>query len=161
MSKSILVKSLGTKNTVSLQELFDKKLTSRYRIGCDSLNLKNKTVFITTIVGFHPNKRGAFVYYLKDYVPLVKDTYKRLWMEVEKSIALANLVKQEHSVEVEAIDFDLNSSDRHISYRFASSAVSYANSYGFNAFCKPHALLSIYAADFISHRRSIAKEGRK
>lgn len=148
---SILVKSFGTRQTVSLQEMFDKKLTTRYRIGCDSLNLKNKTVYITTIVGFHPNNRGAFIYYVKETVPLIKDTYKRLWAEVEKSIAFASRVKNEHNVEVEAIDFDLNTQEKHISSRFASSAISYANSFGFQAFCKPDTLLAVYAADYISH----------
>jgi predicted RNase H-related nuclease YkuK (DUF458 family) len=148
---SILVKSFGTRQTVSLQEMLDKKLTTRYRIGCDSLNLKNKTVYITTIVGFHPNNRGAFIYYIKETVPLIRDTYKRLWMEVEKSIAFASRVKSDHNIQVEAIDFDLNSKEKHISSRFASSAISYANSCGFEAFCKPDTLLAVYAADYISH----------
>lgn len=157
---SILVKSFGTRQTVSLQEMLDKKLTNRYRIGCDSLNLKNKTVYITTIVGFHPNNRGAFIHYIKETVPLVRDTYKRLWMEVEKSIAFANRVKNDHNVEVEAIDFDLNSKEKHISSRFASSAISYANSYGFKAFCKPDTLLAVYAADYITHG-TLEREGKK
>lgn len=157
---SILVRSFGTKQVVSLQEVLEKRLTNRYRIGCDSLNIKNKTIYITTIVGFHPNNRGAFIYYIKETVPLVKDTYRRLWLEVEKSIAFANRVRSEHNLEVEAIDFDLNSKEKHISSRFANSAVSYANSLGFQAFCKPDTLLAVYAADYISHDAS-GKEKRK
>ena len=157
-TKPLLVKSFGTNAVISLKEMFAKSNTKRYRIGCDSLNVKNRTVYITTIVGFHPGNSGAFIYYIKEYSPLVKDTYRRLWNEVEKSIAIASLIKENHNVDVEAIDFDLNTSEKHLSSRFATSAVSYANSYGFKAFCKPDTLLSIYAADFISHRKSLKKE---
>lgn len=138
--------------------MFESSNTNRYRVGCDSANIKNKTVYITTIVGFHPGNRGAFIYYIKEYSARVRDTAKRLWNEVEKSIAIANLIKQRHNVEVEAIDFDLNTDEKYLSSRFATSAVSYANSFGFPAYCKPDTLLSIYAADFISHRKSLKKE---
>lgn len=156
----ILVKSYGTNKIISLKEMFASKETNRYRVGCDSANIRNKTVYITTIVGFHPGNRGAFIYYIKEYTPRVKDTAKRLWNEVEKSIAIANLIKERHNVKVEAIDFDLNTNEKYISSRFATSAVSYANSYGFSAYCKPDTLLSIYAADFISHSKSLKKEKR-
>lgn len=157
-TNTILVKSYGTKKIISLKEMFENSNTTRYRVGCDSANIKNKTVYITTIVGFHPGNRGAFIYYIKEYSPRVRDTAKRLWNEVEKSIAIANLIKQRHNVEVEAIDFDLNTDEKYLSSRFATSAVSYANSFGFPAYCKPDTLLSIYAADFISHRKSLKKE---
>lgn len=158
MPSPIMVKSFGTKKKISLRELFEQKRTNRYRIGCDSANVKNKTVFITTVVGFHPGNRGAFIYYIKEYAPRISDTAKRLWTEVEKSISLANTVKERFNIEVEAIDFDLNTSEKYISSRFATSAVSYANSFGFDAYCKPDTLLSIYAADFISHSKALKKE---
>jgi predicted RNase H-related nuclease YkuK (DUF458 family) len=157
-AKPILVKSYGTNKVITLKEMFAKGNTTRYRVGCDSANIRNKTVYITTIVGFHPGNRGAFIYYIKEYTSRIKDTAKRLWNEVEKSIFIANLIKERHNIEVEAIDFDLNTSEKYISSRFASSAVSYANSYGFDAYCKPDTLLSIYAADFISHSKSLKKE---
>lgn len=160
-TNSILVKSYGTNKIISLKEMFASRSTSRYRVGCDSANIRNKTVYITTIVGFHPGNRGAFIYYIKDYVPRVKDTAKRLWNEVEKSIAIANLIREKHGIDVEAIDFDLNTNEKYLSSRFATSAVSYANSYGFEAFCKPDTLLSIYAADFISHSKTLKKEKQK
>lgn len=157
----ILVKSYGTNNIISLKEMFASRKTNRYRVGCDSANIRNKTVYITTIVGFHPGNRGAFIYYIKEYVPRVRDTAKRLWNEVEKSIGIANLIKERHGIDVEAIDFDLNTDEKYLSSRFATSAVSYANSYGFAAFCKPDTLLSIYAADFISHSKTLKKEKQK
>ena len=157
----ILVKSYGTNKVISLKEMFASRKTSRYRVGCDSANIRNKTVYITTIVGFHPGNRGAFIYYIKEYVPRVRDTAKRLWNEVEKSIGIANLIKERHGIDVEAIDFDLNTDEKYLSSRFATSAVSYANSYGFEAFCKPDTLLSIYAADFISHSKTLKKEKQK
>lgn len=157
----ILVKSYGTNKVISLKEMFASRKTNRYRVGCDSANIRNKTVYITTIVGFHPGNRGAFIYYIKEYVPRVRDTAKRLWNEVEKSIGIANLIKERHGIDVEAIDFDLNTDEKYLSSRFATSAVSYANSYGFEAFCKPDTLLSIYAADFISHSKTLKKEKQK
>lgn len=157
----ILVKSFGTNKVITLKEMFSSTKTERYRVGCDSANIRNKTVYITTIVGFHPGNRGAFIYYIKEYCPRIRDTAKRLWNEVEKSIAIANLIKERHNINIEAIDFDLNTDERYISSRFATSAVSYANSYGFDAYCKPDTLLSIYAADFISHSKTLKKEKQK
>ena len=158
MTNPVMVKSFGTKKQISLRELFEQKRTNRYRVGCDSANIRNKTVYITTIVGFHPGNKGAFIYYIKEYTPRVRDTAKRLWNEVEKSISIASLIKERFNIEVEAIDFDLNTSEKYISSRFATSAVSYANSFGFDAYCKPDTLLSIYAADFISHSKALKKE---
>lgn len=158
MSNPVMVKSFGTKKQISLRDLFAEKRTSRYRVGCDSANIRDKTVYITTIVGFHPGNSGAFIYYIKEYSPRVRDTAKRLWNEVEKSISIASLIKERFNIEVEAIDFDLNTSEKYISSRFATSAVSYANSFGFDAYCKPDTLLSIYAADFISHSKALKKE---
>ena len=160
MPGTVNVRSFGTRKVISLEEMFAKKLTDRYRIGCDSLNIRNKTVFITTIVGFHPNRRGAFIYYLKDTCSLIKDTPRRLWEEVEKAISLANLVRDEHSIQVEAIDFDLNTKEKYVSSRFATSAISYAKSYGFKAYCKPDTLLAIHAADYISHKAVIKRSTR-
>lgn len=154
----ILVKSYGTNKAITLKEMFAKTNTTRYRVGCDSANIRNKTVYITTIVGFHPGNKGAFIYYIKEYSSRVKDTAKRLWNEVEKSIAIANTIKERHNIDIEAIDFDLNTNEKYLSSRFATSAVSYANSYGFTAYCKPDTLVSIYAADFISHSKSLKKE---
>jgi predicted RNase H-related nuclease YkuK (DUF458 family) len=154
----ILVKSYGTNKVITLKEMFAKTSTTRYRVGCDSANIRNKTVYITTIVGFHPGNKGAFIYYIKEYSSRVRDTAKRLWNEVEKSIAIANLIKERHNVDIEAIDFDLNTDEKYLSSRFATSAVSYANSYGFTAYCKPDTLVSIYAADFISHSKTLKRE---
>ena len=98
MSNPVMVKSFGTKKQISLRELFEQKRTDRYRVGCDSANIRNKTVFITTIVGFHPGNRGAFIYYIKEYAPRIRDTAKRLWNEVEKSIAIANLVRERFDI---------------------------------------------------------------
>jgi len=74
----ILVKSYGTNKVITLKEMFAKTSTTRYRVGCDSANIRNKTVYITTIVGFHPGNKGAFIYYIKEYSSRVRDTVKCL-----------------------------------------------------------------------------------
>jgi predicted RNase H-related nuclease YkuK (DUF458 family) len=146
------IKTLHDGTEVSLREVVSKHPNIKYRVGCDSLNIKDKTVFITTLVGIHPDKKGAFILYSKEKVPKIEEPQVRLWVEVEKAIEFATFLRDEHLVEIDCIDFDLNPDITYESSRLVASAIGYAESMGFKAYCKPDSIFAIYAADFIVHK---------
>lgn len=77
---NIKIKTYTSNDPVFLSDFLKTKSPSiKYRVGCDSLNVRDKTIYITVLVGVYPNNNGAFVVYLKDKVPKVNDMYKRLW----------------------------------------------------------------------------------
>jgi predicted RNase H-related nuclease YkuK (DUF458 family) len=146
------IKTLHDGSEVSLNEIVSKHPNIKYRVGCDSLNIKDKTVFITTLVGIHPEKKGAFILYSKEKIPRIDEPQVRLWMEVEKAIEFSVFLRDEHFVEIDCIDFDLNPDVTYESSRLVASAIGYAESMGFKAYCKPDSIFAIYAADFIVHK---------
>lgn len=155
---NIKIKTYTSNDPVSLTEFLKTKSPSiKYRVGCDSLNIRDKTIYITVLVGVYPNNNGAFVVYLKDKVPKVNDVYKRLWYEVEKAVSFASMLREEYKIDIEAVDLDLNSDPEHLSNKLLNSAIGYATSCGFPTFCKPQNVAAIYAADHLVHRKNIEK----
>lgn len=157
MKNEFKIKSFHNGEFVNLLETIKNKKDVIYRVGCDSLNVKDQTLFITTLVGIHPNKQGAFILYQKEKMKKVDDTTKRLWMEVERAISFASHLRDEYGLKIECIDFDLNNNQEYISSRLVTAAIGYAQSLGFIAYCKPNLIHAIYAADFIVHRKHALK----
>lgn len=156
----VKIKTFHDGKEISLAEVLAKNPNIKYRVGCDSLNIKDKTVFITTLVGIHAEKTGAFILYSKEKVSKIDEPQVRLWIEVEKSIEFASFLRDEHSLEIECIDFDLNPDITYESSRLVASAIGYAESMGFKAFCKPDSIFAIYAADFIVHKGNDSSKRR-
>ena len=155
---NIKIKTYGSNEPVYLSDFLKSKPSSiKYRVGCDSLNVRDKTIYITVLVGVHPNNNGAFIVYLKDKVPKINDMYKRLWYEVEKAVSFASMLREIFDIDIEAVDLDLNSDPEHQSNKLLNSAVGYATSCGFPTFCKPQNVAAIYAADHLVHRKNIEK----
>lgn len=151
---NIKIKTYDSNDPVLLSDFLKTKSPNiKYRVGCDSLNVRDKTIYITVLVGVHPNNSGAFIVYLKDKVPKIEDTYRRLWYEVEKAVSFASLLRENFNIDIEAVDLDLNSDPQHRSNKLLNSAIGYATSCGFPAFYKPQNVAAIYAADHLVHRR--------
>ena len=149
---NIKIKSFHDGKEVSLEQFLKSKDNIRYRVGCDSMNIKDKTVFITTLVGVNSGRCGAFILYQKEKVNKIDNLQTRLWEEVEKAISFAVNLRDTHKVEIECIDFDLNPNEEYASSRLVHGALGYAESLGFKAYCKPEFIYAIYAADHIVHK---------
>lgn len=146
------IKSFHDGKEVHLEDFTKLKSNIKYRVGCDSMNIKDKTVFITTLVGINPGHSGAFILYQKEKEQKIEDTQTRLWEEVEKAIKFASLLRDKYSLDIECIDFDLNPNEAYASSRLVHSAIGYAEGLGFKAYCKPEFIYAIYAADHIVHK---------
>jgi len=120
----------------------------RLYIGCDSQNKSAWTNYATTIV-IHIGNTGCHVLYQKERVrPRIEDFWTRLWKEVERSVEVA-LYLQDHGIEVDNIDLDLNDDPNMKSNKLVAAARGYVESLGIKANIKPDLLPAICAADHI------------
>ena len=119
-------------------------------IGCDSQNVGAKTIYVTTIVLRYQNN-GAHVLYHKEKVPVISDLWTKLWGETERSVELANWVKEECDLTVKQIDLDYNSNPEYASNKLLNASTGYITSLGFIAKAKPDLLMAVWAANVLCH----------
>ena len=117
-------------------------------VGCDSHNRQQYTIYTTTVVlRYHRN--GAHVIYRREKAPKVSDLWTRLWGEVERSLAVAQLLRETGRIPVTRIDMDINSDDRYDSNKLHSAAVGYIRSHGYEPHTKPDLLIASWAANVL------------
>jgi predicted RNase H-related nuclease YkuK (DUF458 family) len=117
-------------------------------VGCDSHNRQLYTLYTTTIViRYHRN--GARVLYRREKAPKVTDLWTRLWGEVERSLAVAQLLRETGRIPVKRIDMDLNSDNRFASNKLHTAAVGYIRSHGYEPYTKPEMLIASWAANVL------------
>ena len=122
----------------------------RLYIGTDSHNRGDVTVYGTVIV-IHYGNRGGHVIYSKEVVPRIRDTFSRLWKEVDLSVQVAEELKAGGVATVDYIDLDYNPDPKYRSNSVLRSAVGYVESMGYVARVKPGAHAASYAADAVCH----------
>ena len=120
-------------------------------VGCDSHNRAQHTVYATTVV-LRFRQNGAQVIYRRERAPKVTDLWSRLWGEVERSLAVVQLLRENGHVEVRGIDMDLNSDDRFPSHKLHTAAVGYIRSFGYEPHTKPELLMASWAANVLCNR---------
>ena len=154
------LKSLGDGKMHAIEDVIARP-NIRYRVGCDSLNIKHHSVYIMSLVGIFPESTGAFVFYHKEKIPKIKNIQERLWKEVEMSVAFAKYLRDDLGADIEAIDFDLNILPEYPSSRLAPSAIGFASAEGFSGYCKPDKLYAIWSSDHIVHNAQKKTHHRK
>jgi predicted RNase H-related nuclease YkuK (DUF458 family) len=132
--------------TAALQESNDIKIY----IGSDSQTVGNYTIYATVIV-LHYGNNGAHVLYSKERVNKVRDTFARLWNEVERSMEVAEYMHNNGLPRADYIDLDFNPDPKYRSNMVLRSAVGYVESMGYTPRTKPMAPAASYCADAICH----------
>jgi predicted RNase H-related nuclease YkuK (DUF458 family) len=117
-------------------------------VGCDSQNRSRHTVYTTTVV-LRFRRNGAQVIYRQERAPKVTDLWTRLWGEVERSLAVAQQLRDPGSIPVRRIDMDLNSDARFGSHKLHTAAVGYIKAHGYEPHTKPDLLIASWAADVL------------
>jgi predicted RNase H-related nuclease YkuK (DUF458 family) len=120
----------------------------RIYVGCDSHNKGEFTTYVTTTV-VHVGDTGCHVLYDKQKVSRINDLWTRLWNEVEKSVTLANYLR-ENGINIHNIDLDLNDDEQYASNKLVKAARGYVESMGIKARIKPEILPAVSAADNLS-----------
>ena len=130
-----------------IQDLDIKDL--RIYVGTDSQNVYDHTVY-ATVIFLHFGNRGGRILYSRERVKRIRDTYSRLWNEVERSIEVSNILR-DGGINVEFIDMDINISPKHRSNQILTSALGYVESQGFVPRIKPYAPVASCCADALCH----------
>lgn len=117
-------------------------------VGCDSQNFKRNTTYVTTIVFRFPGN-GAHVIYRKEKRDRIGDLWTKLWGETERSVDLANAIREECSLEVRQIDLDFNTDPNFPSNKLLSASAGYISSMGFQSKAKPNLLMAVWAANVL------------
>ncbi len=108
-------------------------------------------IVITVAIVLHYGTNGGHVLYSKESVTRVRDTWQRLWNEVERSLSVAEYMQQNGLPKADFIDLDLNPDPKYRSNSVLRSAVGYVESLGYVARIKPHAPAASCCADSICH----------
>jgi predicted RNase H-related nuclease YkuK (DUF458 family) len=119
-------------------------------IGSDSQTVGDTTIYATVIV-IHYGNRGAGVLYHKEKLPKVRDTWTRLWAEVERSIEIAEYLRSHGLPKADYIDLDFNPDPKYRSNMVLRAAVGYVESLGYTPRTKPMAPAASTCADAICH----------
>lgn len=122
---------------------------SKIYVGTDSQNHDDFTVYATAIVIHWESDKGGHVLYTKEKVPRIRDRFTKLWGEVERSIVVANFLRDECGIPIAYIDLDLNSSAKWESNSVLKPAQGYCESLGYETRCKPGPAYSVRIADVL------------
>jgi predicted RNase H-related nuclease YkuK (DUF458 family) len=131
-----------------VREALDGRTDVEVMVGCDSHNHQLYTVYTTTVV-LRYYRNGARVIYRREKAPKVTDLWTRLWGEVERSLAVAQLLRETGRIPVKRIDMDLNSDNRFASNKLHTAAVGYIRSHGYEPHTKPDLLIASWAANIL------------
>jgi predicted RNase H-related nuclease YkuK (DUF458 family) len=145
-------KRLADHQYVDLVPYLESKMTDDVKIyiGADSQNIGEKTHYATVIV-LHYGNSGGHVLYNKEAVPRVRDSFARLWKEVEYSIEVAMYLSDQGLPRATYIDLDLNPDPRYQSNTVLRAAMGYVESLGFKPRIKPNAAAASCCADHLLH----------
>jgi predicted RNase H-related nuclease YkuK (DUF458 family) len=143
-------KRLSDHQEVELFSYLKEKLSEakdiQIYVGTDSQNQGEKTLYASVIV-LHYGNRGGHVLYSKESVPKIRNSFNRLWKEVEISVEISEHLKMIGIPKPKYIDIDLNPDPKYRSNQVLRAAMGYIESMGYSPRCKPFAVSASYIAD--------------
>jgi hypothetical protein len=113
-------------------------------VGCDS-KARGQLVKYSTVVCLWNVGQGVSEIYKNEITPAPKDSYTRLWNEVERAVSVANYLKELGEITVHV---DINSNPKFRSYQLYDASIGLITSMGFKAAGKPFS----WAATCGAHR---------
>lgn len=120
----------------------------RIYVGCDSHVKGEFTTYVSTVV-IHVGNTGCHVLYKKEKVEPIRDMWRKLWGEVERSVEVTQYLR-DNGINIHTIDLDLNHQEQHASNKVVNAAIGYVKSLGIKVRIKPDILPAIAAADNLS-----------
>ena len=145
-------KVLETNQKVDLLQYIVDKIKEnpnlKIYIGTDSQNFGGFTHYATAVV-LRYNQRGGHVLYQKDKMPRIYDHWTRLWKECEKSVEVAEWLREASAIGVDYIELDYNTVKITESHKLVSATRGWVESLGYRARLKPDEMIAAKAADHI------------
>jgi len=127
-------------------DIMKKHPNMKVHIGTDSQNLGIETSFVTAIA-YRFGIRGAHYIFTKEKIPLVRDTFSRLFDECTRTIEVAQWFSDKINVVVE-IDMDYNQDEFTVSHKLIGATRGWALSLGYKVNVKPDIQIATKAADY-------------
>lgn len=118
------------------------------KIGCDSQNYADKTIY-ATVVALYKKGKGAHLLYKKWKTPREYTRSTRLLTEVWNAIETAELMRQHQLPKPIWIDIDLNPDQRYKSNEVFRQAVGMVEGMGYKVRYKTMDPMITYAADYL------------
>lgn len=134
------------KNYISIPENYQYEIY----VGTDSKVTRNKVVY-AIVIGIYKIGKGVHIIYRKEFREN-KSFFERLWWEVEYSLQIANMLRDEGILtnnNLFAIHIDMNTNKKYKSSKVLDAASGYVKSNGFDFMAKPNAWVATYAADML------------
>ena len=129
-------------------EQIEKYPDLKIYIATDSQNYGYKSVYVTAIV-YRYGLRGAHYVYRKERIPRIKDIFQRLWKEAEYTIEIAEFLKENMPIQIEALEFDFNNKIVTKSTPLVKAIRGWAESLGIKTSMKPDEMIAAKAADHL------------
>lgn len=114
-------------------------------IGCDSLQQKDKTAFVT-VVCIITKSKGGRVAYSRESVPRIKSLRERLLREVQRSVDLGLILSPFVSGPL-TVSIDANPVVKYKSSEYIKELVGYVVGQGFKVLVKPDSYAATTVAD--------------
>lgn len=131
----------------------------RIYVGCDSQNLRKRpwTCYVTAVafhIGTSDNGEfygnGVHIVYRPEKYKKIRDTWSRLWKEIERSMEVAETLR-DNGILVQRVDLDLNQDEAYESNRLINAGEGLFKGLGYRVASKPDELIATNAADHLLH----------
>lgn len=117
-------------------------------LGTDSKSSNKKTRYITSVV-FRGDTRGCSLIFKEVLLPKEKDLFKSLFHECELSLEIADYLKKNSSIHVDAIELDYNSFKKTRSTNLIAATKGWVESKGYVAVVKPQKMYAVKSSDHL------------
>jgi predicted RNase H-related nuclease YkuK (DUF458 family) len=121
-------------------------------VGCDSRQLRGKTVFVTVVVIHINSSHGARIFWRVDRVRRITSIRQRLLEEVNRAVYVAMLLADVVGNRPFEVHLDINPNPDHRSSVIVKEAVGYVLAQGLKPVLKPDSIAASAVADFITGR---------
>jgi len=121
-------------------------------VGCDSRQLKGRTVFVTVVVVHINSSHGAKIFWRVEKVRRITSIRQRLLEEVNRAVYIAIMLADVVGERPFEVHLDINPSPDHRSSMIVKEAVGYVLAQGLKPVLKPDAIAASAVADFITGR---------
>lgn len=124
------------------------------RIGTDSQNFGDATVYVTAIT-YRYGSKGAHYIYLKQRVNRESVDYLRLYAEGVRTIETYGVLTAEIPISVEGLEFDYADVKQTISTKLVSTFKGWTAGFGTRAIFKSEEMIATKAADHLCRNKQV------
>lgn len=124
-------------------------------VGCDSRQVRDKTVFVTVVVVHIDSCRGAKIFWRTERVKRIRSLRQRLMEEVSRAVFMALEISEVIGNRPFEVHLDINPNPEHNSSVILKEAIGYVLAQGLKPVVKPRSIAATTVADYITGMASL------